>query len=225
MSHTVRSGNAEPDAGLNRILRLCFAVGFLCAHDFSAGESAWAFGHMNAPAESETSPRSRRVVRIFVLLFAALLVILVALTGMWWLAKQKAARERAQWKGPTLERLAGLSIANEEIRRELDELKAGPTPNIDLGWADDQVLLMTNGEYIIYAFRHGANNGFVDHLFLGHGSDGRWLYSTYHFCSMMAGVRADDPPGSISEFAERYSAREFDGRSDECLQHTWPPTK
>ena len=50
---------------------------------------------------------------------------------------------------------------------------------------------MTNGEYIVYAYRHGANNGFVDHLFLGHGSDGRWLYSTYHFCNSK--VRYEEP--------------------------------
>jgi hypothetical protein len=153
------------------------------------------------------------------------LLIFASLSGLWWLAKQKAERERAQWKGPTLERLAGLSVTNEEIRRELDELKAGPKPNINMGWTDDQVLLMTNGEYIIFAFRHGANNGFVDHLFLGHGSDGRWLYSTYHFCNRMAAVGADEPPGSIAEFAKKYSVREFDGKSDECLQHTWPLKK
>jgi hypothetical protein len=155
-----------------------------------------------------------------------ILLLLVCLLGsVWWVAKVKATHARAQWKEPALERLAGLSITNEAIRRELDELKENPNPDFDLGWTHDQVLLMTNGESIIYAFRHGANNGFVDHLFLGRGSDGRWLYSTYHFCNRMAGVRGDDPPGSIAEFAERYSAREFDGKSDACLQRTWPPTR
>jgi len=158
------------------------------------------FGLMNTPAESAMSGRSQRAVRRVVRFFTALLVIVLVLAGMWWVAKWKAARDRAQWKRPTLQRLAGLSTANEEIRRALDELKAGPKPNIDFEWVHDQVLLMTNGEYIIFAFRHGANNRFVDHLFLGHGSNGRWLYSTYHFCSMMAGVRGDDPPGSIAEF-------------------------
>src|SRR6185369_9803129 len=39
-------------AGLNRILRLCFAVGFLLAHGFSAGESASTFGGtMKQPRE------------------------------------------------------------------------------------------------------------------------------------------------------------------------------
>jgi hypothetical protein len=180
---------------------------------------------MSALAQSEKSDRPRRVIRILVVSLSILLFLVASLAGVWWLAKQKAARERAQWKGPALERLAGLSTTNEEVRRELDELKAGPTPNIDFGWAHEHVLLMTNGECIIYAYRHGANNGFVDHLFLGHGSDGRWVYSTYHFCNSMAMLRQDDAPGSIAEFAKRYSAHEFDGKSDECLQHTWPLNK
>jgi hypothetical protein len=114
------------------------------------------------------------------------------------------------------------SLPSSPANPQLDQLKAGPTPNVDFGWAHDHVLLMTNGEYIIYASRHGANSGFIDHLFLGRGSDGRWLYSTYHFCNSMCGIRGEDLPGSITEFATRFFAREFDGKSDECLQHTWP---
>jgi hypothetical protein len=131
---------------------------------------------------------------------------------------------RAVWSTAALQRLAGLSATNEDISRELEELKA-PTGSGDYRrWTGEQVALMTNGEYIIYAFWHGANSGFVDHLFLGRCSDGRWLYSTYHFCNRMAGADAD-PPGSIDEFAITYSAREFDGKSDVCLSHTWPVKK
>src|SRR5690349_9575550 len=126
---------------------------------------------MNAPLPNEESGPSKRATRITMVVITVLLLIVVSLTGLWWLAKHEAAHKRAQWKGPALERLAGLSITNEEIRRELDTLKAGPTPNIDLGWAHDHVLLMTNGEYIIYASRHGTDNGFIDHLFLAHCSD------------------------------------------------------
>ncbi len=138
----------------------------------------------------------------------------------WW----RYEHARAVWKTAALQRLAGLTVTNEDIRRELDELKASPRDGDYQRWTGDQVALMTNGEYIVYAFWHGSNSGFVDHLFLGHCSDGRWLYSTYHFCNHMAGAEFD-PPGSINEFAGTYSAREFDGRSDVCLKHTWPVRK
>lgn len=178
---------------------------------------------MSSPTMSDTSDKSGRRIRIVAVLLASMVVIVAVLAGGWWLAKLKVERDRTRWKGITLERLAGLSITNEEICRELEELKAGPKPNIDFGWAHDQVLLMTNGEYIIFGFWHSPYRGFVGDLFLGHGSDGRWLYSTYHFCNRMAAVRGDDPPGSIAEFEKRYSVREFDGTSAECLQDTWSP--
>ena len=138
-----------------------------------------------------------------------------------WAVRRNHERARVQWKAATLPHLAGLSIGNEDISGELETLKSGINED-RREWVSDHVLLMTNGDYLIYAFRHGFNNGFVNHLFLAHGSNRRWLYSTYHFCNQMAGARFDEPPGSIAEFAKRYSAREFDGESDECLKRTWP---
>ncbi len=174
---------------------------------------------MSTPVAGKNSECPRRVIRALVVALALLLLVPASLFGAWWLAQQNM---RARWKGPALARLAELSRSNAEIVQELKQLKATPTADANFGWAQDHVILMTNGEYIVYLFRHGANSGFVDHLFLGHASDDRWFYSTYHFCNSMAGVLGDDPPRSIAEFCRRYSVREFDGASDECLRHTWP---
>ena len=150
-------------------------------------------------------------------------VILVALVFGWWsVTRYNYQRARTAWKTTTLERLAGLSFTNVDINRELEALKAHRGVGEHREWTADRILLMTNDEYLVYASRHGFNSGFVDHLFLAHGSDGRWYYSTYHFCNSMAAVIGDDPPGSIAEFVSRYAGREFDGKSDVCLQHTWP---
>jgi hypothetical protein len=160
---------------------------------------------------------NRKVVLWLAMPFALVLLVLGVVRGYQW----RDEHARAMWKTATLQRLSGLSFTNEEIKRELEELKAAGGADEFRRWTGDQVVLMTNGEYIVYRFWHGANSGFVDHLFLGHCSDGRWLYSTYHFCNHMAGVDAD-PPGSINEFTKTYLAREFDGKSDACLKHTWP---
>jgi hypothetical protein len=149
--------------------------------------------------------------------------ILVGLAFGWWTyTGYKLNRERAAWKTRTLKQLTGLSITNGDIVAQLE-----PSGLKNWGdhqpWIGEHVLLMTNHEYLVFSSRHGFNNGFVDHLFLARGSDGHWYYSTYHFCNEMAGVIGDEPPGSIAEFASRYSAREFDGKSDVCLEHTWPP--
>jgi len=147
--------------------------------------------------------------------FLSLLVLFVVY--QYWMLQ----RVRAKWMETDLPKLAILTTNDPVIQRDLNYI-FNPTPNVNFGWTGEHVLMMTNEEYLIYEFRHGYNIGTLDHLFLAHGSNGRWYYSTYHFCSQMAGVRGDDPPGSIAEFTNRYSVREFDGKSKVCLSHTWP---
>ena len=167
------------------------------------------------------SRQSGAVGRKVIIWLAIPFIIMVLILGCRAAMKHRYESARRSWKDEALGQLARSSMTSEEVRTEIDQIKH-PTPSLNFGWTHQHVLLMTNGEFLVYAFRHGFNSGFVDHLFLAHGSDGRWLYSTYHFCNSMAGVIGDEPPGSISEFATRYAAREFDGKSDECLQHTWP---
>jgi hypothetical protein len=175
---------------------------------------------MSVPASNDRPYALGRVTRVSMIVLTTIALISCLVCGAWWLARYKSGRKRSQWKGPALERLARLSITNEEVRQELEALKASNTNDTQLGWAHDHVMLMTNGEYIIYEYLHGANIYFPPHLFLAHGSDGRWLYSSYHFCNSMMMARFDDPPESIAKFAKRYSVREFDGKSDVCLKTT-----
>lgn len=173
------------------------------------------------PTVSDGRPSKSKVRSRKAIFWLSGIVLLVAVpVGAFRVYQWRYEHARGVWKTAALQRLATLSATNEDIRRELEELKAPSGPGEYRRWTGEQVALMTNGEYIVYAFWHGANSGFVDHLFLGRCSDGRWLYSTYHFCNHMAGADAD-PPGSINEFAATYSAREFDGKSDVCLNHTW----
>jgi hypothetical protein len=112
------------------------------------------------------------------------------------------------------------ALSDREIALEISALKAHVgEPNYPW-WVGENLVLMTNGEYLIYAFRHGNNMGWPPHLFLARGSDGRWFYSSFHFCNGLIAACAPPPPGSIDEFAKRYGAYEFDGKSDECLKTT-----
>jgi hypothetical protein len=164
---------------------------------------------------------ARRVCRTAIRIGAALLVTIALIIGWRSTMRYRYEHARQDWKNETLQSLAGMSITNDQIMTELYQIK-NPTPTLDVGWVHDHVIPMTNGECLIYAFRHGSNND-MDHLFLAHGTDGKWYYSSYHFCNRMVGILADGPSGSIREFAKRYSLREFDGKSDECLKHTWSP--
>ena len=156
------------------------------------------------------------IVRIFIP------IILLGLAIGWFsINRYKHLQARAAWKTSALERLASQSLDNEIISEELETLKASRGAGSSQNWIGENVLMMSNNEYLVYASRHGSSREFVDHLFLAHGSDGHWYYSSYHFCNSMVMLMSDEPPGSIVDFVSRYAAREFDGKSDVCLQSTW----
>lgn len=163
---------------------------------------------------STTSPTllTLKFTLIVILLFIALIF------SACHIARWTTSRERTKWKTPALQRLAELSFTNEIVLHELKQMESPSSP--DLAWANAHVLRMANGEYIIYEYRHGRNIHFPPHLFLGRASDGQWLYSSYHFCNSMAMVKMENPPASIADFAKKYSARPFDGKSDACLTLT-----
>jgi hypothetical protein len=167
-------------------------------------------------------PRESGRISPILLALLSLPLLFVALLVIWQqVVRHNSERARCSWKASALQTLGRTQMDDAEIRTEIDQIKR-PTLNLNFGWAHDHVILMTNGEYLVYEFWHGFNSGAVDHLFLARGTNGKWYYSTYHFCSHMTGISGEDPAGSISEFAKRYSVREFDGKSDECLKHTWP---
>jgi hypothetical protein len=76
MIYEFHEGIAEQGAGLNRILRLCSAVGFLCAHGSSVGESPLSFDdtRMRTPSRRmPTSPDHKRTWWAWALLGALLI--------------------------------------------------------------------------------------------------------------------------------------------------------
>ena len=114
-------------------------------------------GHVSAPHTNSKSRASGRFVRILAVGLGGILLFAGLACGAWWFARYRSERARTHWKSEALERLAGLSINNDTVRSELDELRMPKTKDSDLGWAHEHVLLMTNGESIIYEYRHGAN--------------------------------------------------------------------
>lgn len=149
-----------------------------------------------------------------------IVALILLASSAWWIARRLSESERTAWKDTALPRLASLSLTNQEIRTELEEMSRRVRMEEGSIWAGERVLRMSNGEFIVYEYRHGRNDFFPPHLFLGRCSDGRWLYSSYHFCNSMNMVTFDPMPNSIADFSKKYSAREFDGKSDVCLKLT-----
>jgi len=90
-------------------------------------------------------------------------------------------------------------------------------------WISDDLILMANGQWITYRNVCRKEEERIPDLFLGLGSDGRWYYSTWHFCVRTINVKdVMVQPKSLTEFSKTYDLREFDGHSDEYLKETRP---
>ena len=66
---------------------------------------------------------ARKVSRKLVILVSVPLLIVAVLVG-WWAAEQyKFQRARENWKNATLRHLSEISLTNEQIRVELDQIR------------------------------------------------------------------------------------------------------
>ncbi len=136
------------------------------------------------------------------------------------------APERKQWKEQALTRINAHSRNVQMISNEVAVLHAEAQTGSGDGWIGTNLVLMTNGEHLLYAHIDAKEERRISDLFIARGSDGKWYYSTFHFCIGMITLRGEilgpSKRGSIREFASEYALLEFDGRSDECLKQTWP---
>src|SRR6476620_2125948 len=112
------------------------------------------------------------------------------------------------------------------ISNEIAMLHAEAANQSGDGWIGTNVVLMTNGEYLVYSQLCTKENPRIHDLFIARGSDGKWYYSTFHFCIGMITLRGEvlgeGKRESLAEFVKAYALQEFDGQSDECLKKTWP---
>ena len=136
------------------------------------------------------------------------------------------ARARVEWKDRALERISERAdpawieaeIARMATARDLDYYVKD---NVVLKHLTDHLILLSNGEWIVYDAICFKEDRRIHDIFIGRASDGRWYYSTYHFCIGMWDVQSAGQYPDLASFIEYYPLVEFDGKSDECLELTW----
>ena len=145
------------------------------------------------------------------LISAACIAIVAGVVIVRWFVQDDPlrAQSRRDWKDRAVAR----------IERRLGGERVVPAGG---DWVGEGVLVMGNGEWIVCENVCRKEAGRVHDLFVGRGSDGRWYYSTFHFCKGLTVLRMGEPrPASLAEFADAYWVATWDGRSDACLKETW----
>jgi len=136
-------------------------------------------------------------------------------------------KARKDWKANAIAEITRRSddtnwLASEVRQLRTEMAKAEPGSG---DWISQQLILLKNGDWMVFANKCQKEDNRIHDIFLGRGSNGKWYYSTYHFCIAMIVPRGDEQPESLAAFVQRYFLVEFDGRSDDCLKATWPPKR
>jgi hypothetical protein len=121
---------------------------------------------------------------------------------------------RGEWKNQAITRIEKRSADDPWIKSTI-------ASSSQSGWNGDELLMMKNGEWIICQSICSKQNWFIHDLFVGKGSDGKWYYSTFHFCINKTVLRDESQPETLAQFVSAYWLTPFDGKSDACLQTTW----
>jgi len=162
------------------------------------------------------------IAAVLVCLVVAAIAIVLGRSG-----DQLRTKERKDWKANTITEIARRAGDSNWLASVVRQLKAEMAkPEADSGdWVSEHLILMRNQEWMIYANKCRKEDKRIHDIFIARGSDGKWYYSTYHFCIGMINAKVEEQPESLRAFIQRYSLVEFDGRSDECLKVTWPPKR
>ena len=154
-------------------------------------------------------------------------LVLVGLPVLGLVAWDRLRVTRKDWKEQAIPEIIRFADDPERVAQEIAFLGAAepgsPQRIIAQPWLTDWMILMANGEWLVYknhCNKRPPHN--VRDIFLAKGSDGKWYYSTCHFCvGMIALVSIQDAqPSDLATFARLYNLSEFDGKSDKCLQET-----
>ena len=169
--------------------------------------------------------RKSRIVKVA----AGLLLVASCVLAVPWVVGHRSQTARRHWKNDALPVIARWAEDSNWRAQEIEIVtkRTNDERVIENGWLTDKMILMQSGEWLVYKSHCSkAEPHEVKDFFLAKGSDGKWYFSTFHFCVEMVALRGEQEtqPPNLAMFVREYNLREFDGRSDECLKETktWP---
>jgi hypothetical protein len=168
-------------------------------------------------------PRVSTKRRIWIGLALAV-AILVAGSFVWAMSDPLHARARRQWASQAIDRINQRASDTAWLENESARLKStAATQPYGGSWVGDELLVMKNGQWLICQniCTKEQHTPVRRDIFIGRGSNGRWYYSTSHFCVGKCVLQMERQPESLAQFVDGYWLVPFDGKPEQCLEETW----
>ena len=129
-------------------------------------------------------PIARTKRRIWAAAVLAIVILVVAVGFVWSLSDPLHSSARRQWASDAIATINSRVVDKVWIESELAKLKRTAASQPWGGWVGDELLVAQNGEWIVCEnlCTKEQKTTIRKDIFIGRGSDGRWYYSTFHFC-------------------------------------------
>lgn len=162
-------------------------------------------------------------------LIALAVVVFLPLAALW--PRYRIHQARLAWKESAIPEITRYADDSPWVKREIamlvnESAKKGNTI-ISKPWLSDRMMLMKSGEWLVYRSHcHKEEPRNVQDICIAKGSNGKWYYSTCHFCVGMISLlgfqenQEEIQPKDLAWFLKNYQFKEFDGQSNECLKTT-----
>lgn len=166
----------------------------------------------------------KRIIQISTLSLGIVALLIASFEAF---TRYKTYAARQQWKEQAIPTITRLCEDSRWIDDEIKFIKNGSSEQSERllaePWLSDRLMLMESREWLIYkshCHKEAPHN--VSDICIAKGSDGKWYYTTCHFCVRMIVLTSmqDDPPKDLVYFIRRFHFKEFDGQSNECLKET-----
>ena len=159
--------------------------------------------------------------KTFAVVFLVIVAVVLAFSSVaiYW------QHPRRDWKNQAVAEIVKLAADSQWLSQELAAVRkrCPPGKRYEGTWFSDSLALAADGQWLIYRTKCSKEDRKIDDIFVAKASNGKWYYSTYHFCIRMASLRIDGQPVDLDTLIKDYALREFDGQSDDALKTTWPP--
>ena len=134
---------------------------------------------------------------------------------------------RREWKNSAIAVIEQRVADSQKLKLDVNlaATLAVSTSGYSSRWVADDVLVMANGDWMVCQNICHKQKEKIHDLFVGRGSDGKWYYSTFHFCVHKTVLEMERRPDSLVQFVDAYWLVPFDGRSDDALKETWTSGK
>jgi hypothetical protein len=153
------------------------------------------------------------------------IAVVGALGVAWSQSDPLRSTARRQWKDRAIAQIERRLNDKPWLDAEVSRLRSAAATQPHRGvWVGDELLVTKNGDWIICqnVCTKEQDTPVKRDIFIGRGSDGRWYYSTFHFCVGKCVLQIMGwKPDSLAQFVDAYWLVPFDPKSDECLKITW----